>query len=133
MPSRTETLGLVVLEAMASGLPVIGANSGGIPELIEPGISGHLFNRESEAISAIDGLLRSAEKAAVMRENARKRALTFSWNAATDQLVQHYEHVLDRFAARKVHEDRPSRSGPILAPGEVISMATTSVIRKLLP
>lgn len=35
MPSDSETLGFVVLESMASGVPVIGANAGGIPNLID--------------------------------------------------------------------------------------------------
>jgi Glycosyltransferase len=42
-PSPTETCGLVALEAMASGLPVIGAGAGGIRESIMPGITGHLI------------------------------------------------------------------------------------------
>lgn len=37
MPSETETLGFVVLESMASGVPVVGANAGGIPDLIDDG------------------------------------------------------------------------------------------------
>lgn len=37
MPSDSETLGFVVLESMASGVPVVGANAGGIPDLIEDG------------------------------------------------------------------------------------------------
>ena len=37
MPSDTETLGFVVLESMASGVPVVGANAGGIPDLIDDG------------------------------------------------------------------------------------------------
>ena len=44
MPSRTETLGLVVLEAMSSGVPVVAARAGGIPEMIEEGVSGYLFD-----------------------------------------------------------------------------------------
>jgi glycosyltransferase involved in cell wall biosynthesis len=35
MPSDSETLGFVVLESMASGVPVVGANAGGIPNLID--------------------------------------------------------------------------------------------------
>lgn len=37
MPSDSETLGFVVLESMASGVPVVGADAGGIPDLIQHG------------------------------------------------------------------------------------------------
>ncbi|HET9135300.1 MAG TPA: glycosyltransferase family 4 protein, partial [Candidatus Kapabacteria bacterium] len=44
MPSRSETFGLVVVEAMAAGIPVIATNSGGVPEIIEDGQTGLLFD-----------------------------------------------------------------------------------------
>lgn len=52
IPSRSETLGMVVLEAMASGLPVIGTNSGGIPDIITHNKNGLLFEpREYKTLS----------------------------------------------------------------------------------
>ena len=43
MPSDSETLGFVVLESMASGVPVVGCNRGGIPSLHDDGKTGFLF------------------------------------------------------------------------------------------
>ena len=42
MPSESETLGLVVLEAMSSGIPVVGARAGGIPDIIPEDQENHL-------------------------------------------------------------------------------------------
>src|SRR5208283_56777 len=79
MPSRTETLGLVILEAMSSGLPVVAARAGGIPELIEEGVSGYLFDEECQAVAAIEELLRSPERRELIGKIAREQASHHSW------------------------------------------------------
>jgi glycosyltransferase involved in cell wall biosynthesis len=91
MPSCTETLGLVILEAMASGLPVVAARAGGIPELIEEGVSGFLFDDESEAIAALRELLPSPELRATIGRAARDAAVQHGWKTATLQLLEQYE------------------------------------------
>ena len=90
MPSKTETLGLVILEAMSSGLPVVAARAGGIPEMIEDGVSGYLFDEETEAAADIAKLIASPELRASIGERARTQASQHSWNTATQQLVEHY-------------------------------------------
>ena len=47
-PSSTETLGLVLLEAMAAGCPVVGANRGGIPDIVSDGVNGCLYEPDQE-------------------------------------------------------------------------------------
>jgi glycosyltransferase involved in cell wall biosynthesis len=96
-PSRTETLGLVLLEAMAAGCPVVAANSGGIPDIVSDGVNGYLFDPEDSdsAIVATQKLLANGIKRQKMRENARQEAEKWSWSAATAQLQDYYRTVLD--------------------------------------
>lgn len=97
-PSRTETLGLVLLEAMAAGCPVIAANAGGIPDIVTDGVNGHLFDPEDEggAIAATRRLLADAEARETLRRNARQEAERWGWAAATRQLQGFYGAVLDQ-------------------------------------
>ncbi|XGV98029.1 MAG: glycosyltransferase family 4 protein [Leptolyngbya sp. BL-A-14] len=95
-PSRTETLGLVLLEAMAAGCPVVAARSGGIPDIVQDGVNGYLFDPldEGGAIAATQRLLVNAEERETMRRNARREAERWSWEAATRQLRSYYQSVI---------------------------------------
>ncbi|MBW4678922.1 MAG: glycosyltransferase [Microcoleus vaginatus WJT46-NPBG5] len=95
-PSRTETLGLVLLEAMAAGCPAIAARSGGIPDIVTDGVNGYLFNPEDEngAIAATLSLLGHREERETLRQNARREAERWGWAAATAQLRRYYQAVL---------------------------------------
>lgn len=94
-PSRTETLGLVLLEAMAAGCPVVAANSGGIPDIVTDGVNGYLFDPLDEmgAITATQRLLQGGERD-MLRQNAVAEAEKWGWAAATRQLQQFYSAVL---------------------------------------
>jgi len=102
-PSRTETLGLVLLEAMAAGCPVVAARSGGIPDIVEDGVNGYLFEPIDEmgAITATKQLLANPEQRETLRKNARKEAEKWSWSAATQQLNEYYQKVIDRHPTQK--------------------------------
>ncbi|MDR7898290.1 glycosyltransferase family 1 protein [Thermosynechococcus sp. JY1334] len=95
-PSRTETLGLVLLEAMAAGCPVVAANSGGIPDIVTDGVNGFLFDPADStgAITACQRLFDSPSDRETLRQNARQEAERWSWAAATQQLEQYYQSVL---------------------------------------
>jgi len=133
MPSRSETLGLVILEAMSSGLPVVAARAGGIPELIQDGVSGYLFDEESQAIATIQQLLPSSEKREAIGQAARTQALQFGWKTATLQLLDHYQaacrqqHIARNPAPNPVRPNLRSRAG------KSIRTATLFTFRKLLP
>jgi glycosyltransferase involved in cell wall biosynthesis len=95
-PSRTETLGLVLLEAMAAGCPVVAARSGGIPDIVTDGVNGYLFdpNQPKGAITATQQLLSSQNAREQMRLNARQEAERWGWAAATRQLFDYYQRVI---------------------------------------
>lgn len=95
-PSCTETLGLVLLEAMAAGCPVVAARSGGIPDIVQDGVNGFLFDPDDEqgAIVATQRLLSDHTQRDALRQNARQEAERWSWAAATRQLQGYYQSVL---------------------------------------
>lgn len=97
-PSLTETLGLVVLEAMAAGCPVIAANAGGIPDIVTDGENGFLFDpaQDNGAIEATQRLLANQLEREKLRRRARQEAERWGWAAATRQLQDYYRQVLDR-------------------------------------
>ncbi len=103
-PSSTETLGLVLLEAMAAGCPVIGANKGGIPDIINNGINGCLYNPdekdngERSLIEATKKILADKNKKEAMRREARKEAEQWDWNQATLQLQKYYAETLENIS-----------------------------------
>ena len=90
LPSEQESFGLTALEAMACGVPVICAETGGLPEVITHGETGFLFpvgEIKKMAESAVD-LLRDPERHELFRSHARKRA-SQCFNA--DQIIPQYE------------------------------------------
>lgn len=95
-PSRTETLGLVLLEAMAAGCPVVAARSGGIPDIVTDGVNGYLFDPTDErgAIAATQRLLAQPEERETLRQNARQEAEKWSWAAATRHLQSYYREIV---------------------------------------
>ena len=99
-PSSTETLGLVLLEAMAAGCPVIGANKGGIPDIINDGVNGCLYDPDgvdqgkSSLIEATKKILNNNTKKENMRVEARIESERWNWNQATIQLKKYYEETL---------------------------------------
>ncbi|BAZ52316.1 group 1 glycosyl transferase [Nostoc sp. NIES-4103] len=96
-PSRTETLGLVLLEAMAAGCPVVAARSGGIPDIVTEGVNGYLFDPTADiqdAIAATVSLLEQKQERDMIRQNARREAERWGWAAATSQLQDYYQKVI---------------------------------------
>src|SRR5690625_5117634 len=96
-PSISETLGLVILEGMASGLPIIAAKSGPTMEQVSHEVNGMLYENED-----LDSLLNAVEvidekdKFNNIKEEARKEALKFSWDHASKRLLDYYKDARDQ-------------------------------------
>ncbi|MGA4719652.1 N-acetyl-alpha-D-glucosaminyl L-malate synthase BshA [Fictibacillus nanhaiensis] len=90
--SEKESFGLVLLEAMACGVPVIGTNIGGIPEVIVDGETGYMVELgcpETVAEKAI-ALLQDEEKLMAFRENSVRHVKE---NFLSDKIVSIYEDI----------------------------------------
>jgi phosphatidylinositol alpha-1,6-mannosyltransferase len=97
MPSRGEGFGLVYVEAMRHGLPVIGSVHDAAPEVIEDGVSGYAVNQDDpEALTAaVVGLLREPGRAAEMGEAGRRRwGEQFRFSSFRDRFNEYLEEFL---------------------------------------
>ncbi|MDB5729827.1 MAG: glycosyltransferase family 1 protein [Noviherbaspirillum sp.] len=93
-PGDQETFGLVALEAMACGIPVVGVAAGGIAELVD-GDTGVLVRPGSAAALAegISGIY-DADRAALGLNARRKTVERYDWNSIMVQLMGHYNALL---------------------------------------
>jgi glycosyltransferase involved in cell wall biosynthesis len=95
-PSTTETLGLAMLEALSSGLPVVAARAGAAHEVVEEGVNGLLYEPEvrDSLVGTVRRILEDGELRARLGEGARATAETRDWGAATRALRGYYEMAL---------------------------------------
>ena len=96
VPSFSETFGLVALEANASGVPVVAADSGGLKEAIVDGETGLLMRSREAAdwTAALTGLLREPERLEAMGRAGREHALGYAWTVGASKLDVLYRELL---------------------------------------
>jgi glycosyltransferase involved in cell wall biosynthesis len=97
VPSEREPLGLVALEALASGTPVVATRTGGLPEIVIHNENGLLVPRKNTPalLAAIEQLAAEPEMRSTMGERGRKMVLEkFSPDLLTDQVIDVYNRVL---------------------------------------
>ncbi|HVF88943.1 MAG TPA: N-acetyl-alpha-D-glucosaminyl L-malate synthase BshA [Blastocatellia bacterium] len=98
LPSQSESFGLVALEAMACQVPVVATRVGGIPEVVEDGETGYLFE-----VGDVDGMAEAAvmlltddSRRELMGRNGRRVATRF----ATEKIIPQYEELYDSVTNR---------------------------------
>lgn len=99
IPSRFESFGIVALEAMSLGVPVIAFRVGGLEEFIEDGVSGLLVDAEDEE-GLSKALIRCKESHGLRRklgEAGRKASERYSWRAIAHKTTKVYKEVIDDF------------------------------------
>lgn len=97
LPSLEEGLGVVLLEALACGTPVVASSVGGIKDIVSPGV-GLLVSPASpeELMSGMDWLLKNRSNWEIMSKNARRKAIQeYDWTNIARQFVIIYQKLID--------------------------------------
>lgn len=95
-PSLYESFGLVALESMACGTPVIASSTGGLSALIRHNFNGYLFERGNveDLVQKLHKLLENDDKARIMGKRAQEKALRYNWHDTVNRYLQVYGAVI---------------------------------------
>jgi D-inositol-3-phosphate glycosyltransferase len=96
VPSRSESFGLVALEAQACGTPVVAARVGGLPFVVEDGRTGFLVDGHdpSDHAERVLDVLRDASLQDRLGTEAAYRALRFTWDVTADEVARVYRDIV---------------------------------------
>jgi glycosyltransferase involved in cell wall biosynthesis len=117
--SQHESFGLVLAEAIASGLPVVSTRVGGAEDVITNGETGYLVDvgDQSAMTAAIENLISVPDKMRLMGQKARQFAETLTWPNMMTELLVFYENLLEekgRLTTRRFSS--ASSKSPLLQP-----------------
>ena len=113
VPSRGEGFGMVALEAMERGRPVVASDVGGLPEIVEHGVTGIVVPPDDpeRLAAALVALLRDPGRAAALGAAGRERALAaFSQARCTDRVEELYRAALESGSRRRSRRSAQARS-----------------------
>jgi glycosyltransferase involved in cell wall biosynthesis len=95
-PSRYEPFGIVILEAFASGIPVIASRIGGIPDIVKDGENGFLFEPENteELTEKMEIMLNNNVLRNTMAQNTLQCANRYNWHSIVNEYINIYSKIL---------------------------------------
>jgi glycosyltransferase involved in cell wall biosynthesis len=108
LPSLEEGLGVVLLEALASGVPCVGTQVGGIPDVITPEVGFLVPPADAAALAAaFVNLLGNPVHQQTLGVNARQRAIRhYSWGVIASRLIKIYQEAILTQAQSHLNPDR---------------------------
>jgi glycosyltransferase involved in cell wall biosynthesis len=93
LPSLSDTYGIVLIEAMSAGCPVIGVDVGGIPDVIN-GRGILIRPRVSELRRAIENVIQNKKLRSKLKRKGRSFAKSLAWNRVAEKFIRLYEEVI---------------------------------------
>ena len=98
MLSKFDTFGMVVLEAMAKGLPVVISGNVGAKDLVREGVNGFIIENTRDAENVARVLYNALQEdiLAPMSTAARQTALEYTWERSARQVADIYRKIIDR-------------------------------------
>jgi D-inositol-3-phosphate glycosyltransferase len=98
VPSRSESFGLVALEAAACGVPVVASGVGGLITIVDDGVTGHLVSDRDPDVFAkhVNAIIANPVAAGVMGARAADKARRYTWSFAAARLRRAYTDVTTR-------------------------------------
>jgi D-inositol-3-phosphate glycosyltransferase len=107
MPSHYESFGMVALEAMACGTPVVASQVGGLAFLVQDGITGYSVpDQDPEALAdRLAKILGEPELRQKMGHQAAEYARQYSWPIITSQILELYEEVLNGVSGKTLEKN----------------------------
>jgi glycogen synthase len=97
LPSRSDSFGIVLLEAWSHGVPVIAARAGGIPGVVDEGENGLLvsYGDVTGLAGAVEQLIDNPDLSRRMGENGRAKVKKrYNWDSVTQRALEHYADIL---------------------------------------